>query len=131
MCGCCRISSFRTGISAYVLKDDPLSDLMLALQAVSGGGTYFSTMAPTALAKHMKELEEKDMSERLFKSLSLRERDVFKYLAEGENIRKIADRLSISPKTVESHKYNIMEKLQVSSVVELTKFAIKKNLINV
>jgi len=125
------IDLFKAGISAYVLKDDPLSDLILSLKAVEGGGTYFSTIAPTVLIRHMKELEGKDPSEDLYKTLSLREREVFRLLAEGLGIKSVADKLSISRKTVESHKYNIMEKLQAKSVVDLTKLAIKKNLIKV
>ena len=123
------IDLFRAGISAYVLKDDPLSDLILALQAVKGGGTYFSTLAPTILLRHVEELEEKTETEDPYDSLSQREREIFRLLAEGKSIKKIADQLFISPKTVETHKYNIMEKLQAASVVDLTKIAIRKNLI--
>ena len=125
------IDLFKAGISAYVLKDDPLSDLILALKAVKGGGTYFSTMAPTILLRHMEELEEKSTEEDSFDTLSQREKEVFLLLAEGKGIKKIADELFISPKTVESHKYNIMEKLQTTSIVDLTKIAIRKNLIKV
>ena len=123
------IDLFKAGISAYVLKDDPLSDLILALKAVKGGGTYFSTMAPTVLTRHIEEIEEKSTSEDSFDTLSQREREVFKLLAEGKSIKEIAGDLFISPKTVESHKYHIMEKLQATSVVDLTKIAIRKNLI--
>ena len=123
------IDLFKSGISAYVLKDDPLSDLILALQSVKGGGTYFSTMAPTILLKHMEELQTGTMPVDSFDRLSQREREVFKLLAEGKGIKEIAGELFISPKTVESHKYNIMEKLQASSVVDLTKIAIRKHLI--
>ena len=123
------IDLFKAGISAYVLKDDPLSDLILALKAVKGGGTYFSTMAPTVLTRHLEEMEEKTTSKNSFDTLSQREQEVFKLLAEGKRIKQIADDLFISPKTVESHKYNIMEKLQATSVVDLTKLAISKNLI--
>ncbi|MDY6863485.1 MAG: response regulator transcription factor [Thermodesulfobacteriota bacterium] len=123
------VDLFKSGVSAYVLKDDPLSDLILALKAVKEGGTYFSTMAPTILVRHMEELEERITGNDPFDSLSQREREVFLRLAEGKSIRKIADDLFISPKTVESHKYNIMEKLKASSVVDLTKLAIRKNLI--
>jgi len=123
------IDLFKAGISAYVLKDDPLSDLILALEAVKGGGTYFSTMAPTVLLRHMEELEEKTTGEDSFDALSNREQEVFQLLAEGKAIKKIASELFISPKTVESHKYNIMEKLQAESIVDLTKIAIRKNLI--
>lgn len=122
------IDLFKEGISAYVLKDDPLADLILALKAVKGGGTYFSTMAPTILVRHMEELEEKTKEEDAFETLSRREKEVFLLLAEGKGIKKIADELFISPKTVESHKYNIMEKLQAASIVDLTKTAIRKNL---
>jgi DNA-binding NarL/FixJ family response regulator len=125
------IDLFRAGISAYVLKDDPLSDLILALKAVKGGGTYFSTMAPTILVRHMEELEEETTEEDSFDTLSQREKEVFLLLAEGKSIKGIAGDLFISPKTVESHKYNIMEKLQATSVVDLTKIAIRKNLIKV
>ncbi len=125
------IDLFKAGISAYVLKDDPLADLILALKAVEGGGTYFSTMAPTILLRHMEELEEKTKGEDSFDALSKREQEVFQHLAEGKSIKEIASELFISPKTVESHKYNIMEKLQAVSVVDLTKIAIRKNLIKV
>ncbi len=123
------IDLFKAGISAYVLKDDPLSDLIRALEAVKGGGTYFSAKAPTILLRHMEELEEKTASKDSFDSLSQREREVFQLLAEGKSIKEIANELFISSKTVESHKYNIMEKLQAASVVDLTKIAIRKNLI--
>jgi RNA polymerase sigma factor (sigma-70 family) len=125
------IDLFKAGISAYVLKHDPLADLILAIEAVKRGGTYFSTMAPTILLKHMEELEEKTAGKDSFDSMSDREREVFQLLAEGKSIKEIADELFISPKTVESHKYNIMEKLQVSTVVDLTKIAIRKNLIKI
>jgi len=125
------IDLFKAGISAYVLKDDPLSDLILALKAVKGGGTYFSTMAPTILVRHMEELEEERTEGDSFDALSQREKEVFLLLAEGKSIKKIAGELFISPKTVESHKYNIMEKLQATSAVDLTKIAIRKNLMKV
>jgi DNA-binding NarL/FixJ family response regulator len=125
------IDLFKAGISAYVLKDDPLADLILALKAVEGGGTYFSTMTPTILLRHMEELEEKSTEEDSFDTLSQREKEVFLLLAEGKSIKIIAGELFISPKTVESHKYNIMGKLQATSIVDLTKIAIRKNLIKV
>lgn len=122
------IDLFKAGISAYVLKDDPLSDLILALKAVKGGGTYFSTMAPTILIRQLEHLEEDTSEKDLYDSLSGREREVFQLLAEGKGIKEIANQLFISRKTVESHKYNIMEKVQASSIVDLTRMAIRKNL---
>jgi DNA-binding NarL/FixJ family response regulator len=125
------IDLVKTGISGYVLKEDPVSDLILSLKAVTTGTTYFSTMTPDVLQKQMHGLEEKEVFKDPYNSLSLREQEVFKHLAEGISIKEIADKLFISPKTVESHKYNIMEKLKAKSIVELTKIAIKKNLIEV
>jgi len=125
------VDLFKAGISAYVLKDDPLSDLVLALKAVKDGGTYFSAMAPTVLIRHMEEMEKEAPRKDSLDSLSQREKEVFLLLAEGKSNKVIADELFISPKTVESHKYHIMEKLQASSVVDLTKLAIRKNLIEV
>ncbi len=123
------IDLFKAGISAYVLKDDPLSDLMLALNAVKGGGTYFSTMAPTILLRHVQDLEGQTTSMDSFDSLSRREREIFCLLAEGNPIKGIAGQLDISPKTVATHKYNMMKKLGVGSMAELTKIGIKKRLI--
>lgn len=123
------IDLFKSGISAYVLKDDPLSDLILALKSVSGGGTYFSTFAPSILLRHMEDLEERHDKQDGFENLSLREREVFCLLADGKTIKDIAEQLFISPKTVESHKYNIMKKLHTRTTVELTKIAISKNMI--
>jgi DNA-binding NarL/FixJ family response regulator len=125
------ISLFRAGISAYVLKEDPVEDFILALKAVRGGGTYFSTMAPTILIRHMKELEQETKSKDILERLSAREREVFCLLADGKTVRDIATQLRISTKTVESHKYNIMGKLDAQSIGGLTKIAIKRNLIQV
>ncbi len=120
------IDLFKAGISAYVLKDDPLSDLILALNAVKGGGTYFSTISPMILLGHVQDLEAQTTGMDSFDSLSRREREIFCLLADGKPIKKIAGQLRISPKTVATHKYNIMEKLGVRSMAELTKIGIKK-----
>jgi DNA-binding NarL/FixJ family response regulator len=125
------VDLFKVGISAYVLKQDSISDLILALKAVKGGGTYFNTMAPNILATYVKKLEMNQIDKDDFETLSFREQEVFCLLADGKHIKKIGDQLHISPKTVESHKYNIMEKLNVNTMADLTKIAIKKNLIKV
>ncbi len=125
------IDLFKAGISAYVLKDDPLSDLILALNAVKGGGTYFSTMAPTILLGHVQDLEVQTTDMDSFDSLSRREREIFCLLADGKPIKRVAGQLDISPKTVATHKYNIMQKLGVRSMAELTKIGIKKRLIKI
>jgi DNA-binding NarL/FixJ family response regulator len=125
------IDLFKAGVSGYVLKEDPMSYLILAIKAVQSGGAYFSTMASSILLDHIKELEENVVGESGVKRLSLREREVFQLLAEGRSIKEIANQLYISPRTVESHKYSIMQKLGAASIIDLTKIAIKKKLIKI
>ncbi|MBI4772965.1 MAG: response regulator transcription factor [Deltaproteobacteria bacterium] len=125
---------FRHGVSAYVLKEEPLSDLVLALKVVRAGGTFYSKAIQKKLQDHMRKLELGEVRDHTeagdeIAKLSVREKEVFVLLADGYTPKEIADKLSISPKTAESHKYNIMEKLDVRSVAALTKIAIRKDLI--
>ena len=121
---------FKAGISAYILKEDSLSDLSLAIKAARNGGTYFNAMVQNVILGHLRALEEgKAGTQSELDKLSLREREIFQLLAQGESIKEIAAKLGVSPKTVESHKYNIMDKLRVGSLAELTRFAIKKKFI--
>ena len=128
------VSLFRAGISGYILKDEPIEDLLMAVDAVRTEGTFYSKKVQEILRDHMLELELGDGKkatemENGIAKLSTREKEVFPLLADGLTVKEIADRLCISPKTVESHKYNIMGKLNVKSVAQLTKIAFKKDLI--
>jgi len=123
------VALFKEGISAFVLKEDPLSELILALKAVKGYGTYFSTKAPTILVSHMETLEKNTKDKDLYQNLSCREKEVFLLLAQGKGVKAIAEELFISPKTAETHRYNIMQKLEADSVVDLTRIAIRRKLI--
>jgi DNA-binding NarL/FixJ family response regulator len=116
-----------------MFKDESLTDLVMAVQAAKSGATFYSNAAQARLREHMKELEQENKagskdSDSLI-NLSIREMEVFPLLADGLSVREIADRLCISPKTVETHKYNIMEKLGIESIAGLTKLAIRKSLI--
>ena len=82
------VDLFKTGISAYVLKDSPLSDLILSLRAVMNGGTYFNTIAFQILIDHIEAMDGKNSNENLYKSLSLREREVLKLLVKGTSIKE-------------------------------------------
>jgi DNA-binding NarL/FixJ family response regulator len=123
------VTLFKEGISAFVLKEDPLSELILALKAVQGCGTYFSAKAPTILLRHMETLAQGTEEKELYESLSRREMEVFLLLAQGQSTKAIAKALFISPKTAETHRYHIMQKLDADSVVALTRMAIRKGLI--
>ena len=123
------VTLFKEGVSAFVLKEDPLNELILALKAVKGCGTYFSTKAPTILVRHMETLTQSCRETEISEILSQREMEVFLLLAKGESTKAIAQSLFISPKTVETHRYHIMQKLEADSVVALTRLAIRKGLI--
>lgn len=130
------LSLFRAGIAGYVLKDELVASLMDALETVRNGNTYYSRRVSELLHQHMLELELGDGKEALqmqdgIARLSTREKEIFPLLADGMTIKEIADRLCISPKTVESHKYNIFEKLDARSIADLTKLAIRKGLVEV
>ena len=130
------LALFKAGISGYVLKQEPLEDLLMAMETVRGGGVYYSHTVEKHIRNHMKELElgnavhVMELEDGIAR-LSFREKEVFPLLADGKTIHEIADILCISPKTVETHKYNIMEKLGVSTIAGLTKIAIKKDLIKI
>jgi RNA polymerase sigma factor (sigma-70 family) len=125
---------FRLGISGYVLKAEPVQELVRAIKVIRDGGTYYCSTVRDLLQEHMEALTLANLSEARelqdgVARLTVREKEIFVLLADGLTPKEIADRLHISPKTVETHKYNIMAKLEVSSVAQLTKIAIKKNFI--
>ena len=127
---------FRLGVSGYVLKRDPIKDLVQAAKVVRNGGTFFSHTVRKVLQDQLDELTMGNLAEvrevqHGLKRLTVREKEVFVLLADGFTPKEIAKRLAISPKTVETHKYNLMEKLEVSSVAQLTKIAVKKHVIEI
>jgi RNA polymerase sigma factor (sigma-70 family) len=129
-------SLFKEGVAGYVLKHEPLSELILALKVLREGATFYSKSVQEILQDRLKELElgkGKDVAEVQdgIAKLSVREKEVFVLLADGLTPKEISKRLGISHKTVETHKYNIMEKLEVSSLAQFTKIAIHKDLIKI
>lgn len=129
-------SLFGMGISGYVLKSEPIKNLIRAAKVIRHGGSYFSGSVQEALREHMSALEavpgcQPGELQSVTMKLTAREREVFLLLADGLTPKEIAQRLFISPKTVETHKYKIMEKLEVNSVAQLTKIAVKKKLIDI
>jgi two-component system response regulator NreC len=125
------VDLMRAGISAYVLKQNPISDLYLAIQVVRRGGTYLSEDASEFWIKHADRLARGKEDGDLFDLLSVREREVFQMLAEGNSVKQAAKLLSISTKTVETHKYHIMDKLKMRTMSEWTREAIRRGIIQV
>jgi len=115
------------GAAGYVLKDAPRSDLIHAIDVVQRGGQYLSSRA---LKKVVRQHVESSRSNATgYERLSDREREVLKLLADGLSPKDIAGRLVLSVKTVDSHKTNMMRKLDLHDRSEVIKYAIQQNLI--
>jgi DNA-binding NarL/FixJ family response regulator len=125
----------RAGAAGYVLKDAPRSDLIHAINAVKRGGQYLSSRAlKTMVNQHVKGAQYVKASGSKstvtdYERLSDREREVLKLLADGLALKEIATRLVLSVKTVDSHKTNMMRKLDLHDRSAVVKFAIQRKLI--
>lgn len=126
-------NALKAGIKGYLPKNITRDELVLAINEVYKGNEHFSkSISDTILKSYINnaKLNSKNSREKL-DSLTLREKEIFRYVAEGYNNNDIVERLNISIRTVETHKTNIMKKLELHNVVELVKFAIKNNIIEI
>lgn len=117
------------GASAYVLKDEPVSQLAYAIEAVAGGGRYLSPAAVDKVIDHRGQPRERGRTR--YDLLTDREREVLKLLVDGLSTKQVAARLERSVKTAEVHKYNLMHKLGVHDRAELIRYAISHRLVQV
>lgn len=124
------IDLFKAGISGFVLKDDPIADLIMAIETVQRGNSYFSSKAPAIIVDYVNRLEKGEVKKSPLDTLSLREREIFQLLAEGRKVKSISEHLCISASTVETHKYAILRKLDIRSLSDLIKLAVKKRIIS-
>ncbi|MFH2220178.1 MAG: response regulator transcription factor [Pseudomonadota bacterium] len=120
----------KAGASGYLLKDCAFEELVRAIFAVNNNQIYLSSSITDVVIKdylnRVSENESRDTD-----VLTSREREILQLIAEGLATRIVASRLNISFKTVETHRRNIMEKLNLRSVAELTKYAIREGLTSV
>ncbi len=118
------------GASGYIPKRAAPDDLVSAIRAVSQGNVFLHSTLAKFLMKEMVD-QPASASTPAVEELTPREREVLTYIAEGYTNREIAEALVISVKTVDRHRENIMQKLNLHSRVELVKYAIEKGLITV
>ncbi len=118
------------GASGYIPKRAAPDDLVSAIRAVSQGNVFLHSTLAKFLMKEMVE-RSTDVEPAVAEELTPREQEVLTYIAEGYTNREIAEVLVISIKTVDRHRENIMQKLNLHSRVELVKYAIEKGLISV
>jgi DNA-binding NarL/FixJ family response regulator len=121
---------FKAGASGYLLKDCNADEVFSAIHAVAANETYLCPQIATIVRQdyiqHLTQAETATAT-----GLTPREREVLQLMAEGKSTKEIAYSFNLSVKTVEAHRQRIMEKLNIHSVAELTKYAIREGLTSV
>jgi len=121
--------ALQAGARGYLLKDSADTDLIRGVTAVAAGKSFFSpAAAKVMLDDYLRHLAKKGIVDR-YEALSEREREVFQLVAEGHSNKDVADLLSISVATVETHRAHILQKLDVHSTAELVLYAVRRGVI--
>jgi two-component system response regulator NreC len=114
------------GASGYVLKDTPLAQLVYAIGMVMKGHEYLDPGVTRNLNEYHQHAKPHEST---YDRLSPREREVLKLVAEGLSVKEIAVRLNVGIKTIDTHKYNLMTKLDIHNTAGLTRYAIQRNVV--
>jgi DNA-binding NarL/FixJ family response regulator len=117
------------GASGYILKETPADQLLTAIREVYRGGSYLSPRLLTRLVDDFRTQGRGPARQPRFGTLTKREREVLKLLAEGRSVKEIAVSFELSVKTVEAHKFNLMRKLDIHNKAQLVQYAIQKKII--
>ena len=117
------------GGNGYVLKDSPADQLLLAIREIAHGGSYLSPRMRSHLVNDFRMQVRNEPRTSRFGSLTRREREILKLLAEGSSVKEIASSLDLSVKTIEAHKFNLMRKLDLHNKAQVVQYAIQKKVI--
>lgn len=122
------VQALRNGAAAYVLKESRANDILEAVREVTAGRRYLS---PPLSEKSVESYLQKAASARMdpYETLSPRERQVLQLAAEGNSNPEISEKLGISPRTVETHRANLMKKLSMRGQTDLIRFALKRGMV--
>jgi DNA-binding NarL/FixJ family response regulator len=115
--------AFRAGASAYVLKRSAAAELVTAIREALQSRSYVTPLITQGLMGSLQQKERKQST------LTTRQREVVKLVAEGNSMKQVADILNIAPRTVAFHKYRIMEQLKIRTTAELIQFAIRSHIV--
>ena len=124
------LATLQAGADGYVLKDATHDELVLAIKNVMRGKSYLSPGVSEKVIEGYLEGKESNRPRSSWETLSQREREVLKLIAEGYKNKEIAEDLCISLKTVEKHRANLMKKLDLHNAAALTVYAMQKGLVN-
>ena len=122
-------ATLEAGADAYVLKDDSRTELFNALNNVATGNNYLSPSIVDKVVAGYLSGGDASTAKHSWEILTRREREVIKLIAEGKRTKEIAEYLSLSPKTIEKHRTNMMRKLDLHNVSEVTVYAIKNGFV--
>lgn len=117
------------GALGYLVKENAFEEILTALNALTAGKLYVSPLASGALLQDVVQGQLADSESA--SPLTAREKETLQLIAEGHSTAEIAERLFVSVKTVETHRKKIMDKLELRSIAELTKYAIREGLTSV
>ncbi|RJQ58402.1 MAG: DNA-binding response regulator [Desulfobacteraceae bacterium] len=123
------LEAFRSGANGYCLKSSSQNELLMAIRSVLSGKTYVSPEVSEKVLEGYLETKKRIKERSSWDTLTQREKEVLKLVGEGYRNKEIADYLCISVKTVEKHRANIMQKLDLHSGSALTAYAIEKGLV--
>jgi two-component system response regulator NreC len=124
------IQALKAGAKGYLLKDSADTELIRGVEVVASGKSFFSpAVAKVMLDDYVRHLAEKGIADR-FDSLSEREREIFQLVAEGRSTKEIAELLSVSPATIETHRAHVLQKLDVHNTAELVLYAVRRGVIS-
>jgi two-component system, NarL family, response regulator NreC len=124
------LRALKAGARGYLLKDAAESDLIEAIKAVSQGKTFFSSEISKMLVEdYIREIRSRGVEDS-YELLTSREREILQLLVEGNSNKDIASRLNVSPHTVETHRRNLQDKLNLHSFAELILYAVRKRIIS-
>lgn len=123
------LRALNAGVKGYLLKESAEDDLLRAVKAVAQGRPFFSpAITQTLLEDYMRVLKQEGLSDS-FELLTAREKEVLQLLAEGKTNKEVAAMLEVSLYTVESHRNNLMQKLNLHNTAEIVLYAVRKNLV--
>jgi two-component system response regulator NreC len=125
------VECMESGASGYVLKDSPALQLLNAVREVHRGGSYLSPRMLSQLVDDFRSRVKSTQRLPRFATLTPREKEVLKLLAEGNSVKEIACTLNLSVKTVEAHKFNLMRKLDIHNKAQLVQYAVQKKVIKI
>ena len=125
------LQCLEVGAAGYVLKDTPALQLVSAVRDVYRGGKYLSSQVLGKLVEDFRARVRDTRLQPRMSTLTPREREILKLLAEGNSVKEIAVLLGLSVKTVEAHKFNLMRKLDIHNKAQLVTYAIQKKIIKV